>query len=185
MASSEKSLGRPHVIFEELSAGSISGFIRAWNEEFSFGKPTPDSGQPNGEQLEIRNETLISASRRPSNVCDGAPAQPTIDRPQSRSTAFTSTAETSSGTGILVAQIAIDSTVEWFDRFGSVATAQSQILNVMAQVSTLYEDQVQIQLQVPYLRVFESEPDPYDGAGMDVGQLLSEMFNEWNESTLR
>jgi hypothetical protein len=80
---------------------------------------------------------------------------------------------------LLVAHVAIDATHEWYSHFGSLAAAQGYILSLIAQVSAIYELDVDVRLDVPYLRVFTTPADPYtDGASTSV--LLGELRGEWN-----
>jgi hypothetical protein len=83
------------------------------------------------------------------------------------------------GNTVLEAHIAIDATYEWHERFGSLDAAQSYILNLMAEVSTIYEDEVNITLEIPFLRVFTTPTDPYSDT-TNASTLLDELRAEWN-----
>ena len=60
---------------------------------------------------------------------------------------------------VIPSEVAIDATYEWYDRFGSLDAAQNYILNLMTEVSAIYESELNIALEVPYLRVFTT-PKP-------------------------
>jgi hypothetical protein len=75
--------------------------------------------------------------------------------------------------------IAVDATYEWYSHFGSLEIAQGYILSLMAEVSAIYQEYIDVAIEVPYLRVFATAGDPYDG-GTNTSILLSELRSEWN-----
>ena len=85
------------------------------------------------------------------------------------------------GDTMLEAEVAIDATNEWYEHFGSLTAAQNYILNVMAQVLTIYENEIKVQIVVPYLRVFTTPADPYSDT-TNTSTLLSELRSEWNSN---
>lgn len=138
-----------------LRDGAYRGTIRIDGESFVLGEGGPRRSTAleiscNDRGLDIRERPPLAAARG-------------ID-----------------GDTILVAPIAIDATVDWFNRFPSLEDAQAYLLNTMAVASTFMSEQVNVRLEVPYLRVFTAEPDPYTDQSQSTVQLLDEMTAEWN-----
>jgi hypothetical protein len=76
--------------------------------------------------------------------------------------------------------------VEWSAKHGGAAAAQTYTLNLMAQVSAIYENDLKVQLQVPYVLMNTVEPDGYSGGSNSSSTVLNEMRAKWNGSaTLR
>lgn len=159
-----------------LFGGKIGGFVRTGGEEFVI---VPDSFAPGGAGgITVRKSTADSdAPDTPMCAADlPAPAQPQADpggHPQAMG------APPIDENTVLVAEVAIDANFQWYDNFGNLAAAQSYILNLMAQVSTIYQDEVKIAIEVPYLRVFETPADPYTDT-TNTTTLLNDLVSEWN-----
>jgi len=81
------------------------------------------------------------------------------------------------GTDICVADLACDADVEYFNRWGSVATVESQINNVINGVNVQYEAEVGITHAITTIIVRTAEPDPYTST--DAGTLLDQFRAEW------
>ena len=157
-----------------LYGGRIAGFIRIKDEEFSVAAgPTaggatirtaaadpdrPDTPWCAADEVEHGPTAMAAGDESPPL---GVPA---ID------------ADT-----LLKAQVAIDATYEWYDHFGSLDDSQNYILNLMAQVSTIYVDEVNVELEVPFLRVFTTSNDPY-APTTDTSTLLANLRSEWNSN---
>lgn len=84
-----------------------------------------------------------------------------------------------------MAQIALDATVEWYAAHGNDLTAaQNYALTVMAGTSTIFDTEFLVQLEVPYFRIWEAEPDPYTEGSSDTVVLLDEIRLEWNANQI-
>jgi hypothetical protein len=155
----------------------VAGFVRTGGQEYVI---APDSfggdGLAPGEVLVRAREADPDGPDSP--FCGGAAAVETGEEPTGPGVGR-ATAALDPDT-MLSAEVAIDATYEWYSHFGSLAQAQAYILNLMAQVSTIYEDEVFVQIEVPYLRVFTVAADPYTDGTTDTGVLLSELRAEWN-----
>jgi len=159
-----------------LSDGRLAGSIRTSGEEFVVGpRPTLEDGS--------RSLAVWRASDDPDQpdgpLCEGDLVVPQRTAEQTATPSSPATAEAIDSATLLEASVAIDATYEWYSHFGSVEAAEGYILNLMAQVSTIYEDEVGVVIRVRYLRVFTTASDPYDG-GTNTSALLSELRSEWN-----
>ena len=81
------------------------------------------------------------------------------------------------GANPLVAELACDADVEYFNDYGSVTAVQSRINLVINVVNNQYESQVDISHEITTIIVRTSEPDPY--TSFNSGALLTEFHNEW------
>ena len=81
---------------------------------------------------------------------------------------------------LLKADVAIESDYETYTHFGSsVAKASNYILSLFASVSALYVRDINVRLQVTYLRVWSDINDPYPNA-TSSNTLLVAFRNYWN-----
>lgn len=151
----------------------IAGFIRAFGEEFQVAPRSFDLARDGALEVGVQNRAATgSIEREPFCPTEPlVPARPRASRAAPRGV--------DAGTG-LIAHIAADATVEWYQHFGSLPAAQTYILNLLGQVSTLYDAEILVQIDVPYLRVFTAEPDPYTDGSLDTFELLGELEAEWN-----
>ncbi len=78
---------------------------------------------------------------------------------------------------ICVAEIAIDSDVEYFNRWGSEGAVEARVNNVINAMNEQYETEVGITHVITTIIIRPTEPDPYAGPG--GGDLLSQMTNHW------
>ena len=83
-----------------------------------------------------------------------------------------------SSTTLLKAEIAVDSTFEYFSNFGSVPSAQVYATSLMGAVSTIYESNVLCQMTLKYFRTFTTNTDPYASGG-STNTLLNQLGTEW------
>ena len=83
-----------------------------------------------------------------------------------------------SSTTLLKAEIAVDSTFEYFSNFGSVPSAQAYATSLMGAVSTIYESNVLCQMSLKYFRTFTTNTDPYASGG-SINTLLTQLSTEW------
>lgn len=80
---------------------------------------------------------------------------------------------------ILRADIAVESDFETFTFYGGTLNATNYILRLMSPVSAIYTRDINIKLQVTYLRVWETSADPYPDA-TSSNTLLNSFRNYWN-----
>jgi hypothetical protein len=163
-----------------LFGGRIAGFVRHGGREYSFGPRAWSIDRPGASDIEIVDETTETG---PGGACDGAdPADdvsgifPLAGRPgpeQAPSLPIDPDA-------MLLGRIAVEGTVEWVTKLGGVAAATTYTLNLMAQVSAIYESDVHVRLQVPYVLMNAAEPDGYTGDSNNTGTILGEMRTKWN-----
>ena len=83
---------------------------------------------------------------------------------------------------LLSATIAVESDYEFFTFWGnSVERASNYIISLYVPVSALYTRDVNVQLQVGYLRVWSTSSDPYPDA-TSSNTLLNSFRNYWNQN---
>jgi len=154
--------------------GELAGSIRTSHGEFTV-RPARVADGRSGGTVFIR-DSADDPDRPETPFCDADPP-----RPPEKATPESDTppvaAMIDAGT-TLVASIAIDATYEWFERFGSATDAQNYILSLMAQVSTIYQNEVNIKIEISQLRIFTTPNDPYSDT-LDAGLLLDELRDEW------
>jgi len=157
-----------------LFGGRIAGFVRILDEEFAIAAGATAGGA-----------TIRAGAADPDRpdtpwcAADEVEQSPTAMAPGDKSLPL-GTPAIDGGT-LLNARIAIDATYEWYDHFGSLDDAQNYILNLMAQVSTIYVDEVNVELEVPFLRVFTIPNDPY-APTTNTSTLLANLRSEWNSN---
>lgn len=84
-------------------------------------------------------------------------------------------------TDILRADIAVETDFETFTFYGGTLNATNYILRLMSPVSAIYTRDINIKLQVTYLRVWETSADPYPDANSS-NTLLNSFRNYWNSN---
>ena len=82
------------------------------------------------------------------------------------------------GTGFYVAELAIDTDVEYFNEFGSVSATTARIEQVINTVNLQYERDVQIRHTISHMIIRGSEPDPYFET--DPVRLLNQLREQWS-----
>ncbi len=82
---------------------------------------------------------------------------------------------------ILRADIAIESDFETFTYYNGTLNATNYILRLMSPVSAIYTRDMNIKLQVNYLRVWETSADPYPDA-TSSNTLLNAFRSYWNSN---
>ena len=155
-----------------LFEGTASGFVRIGEDEFSVAPVDLGSGT----ELAIR--AAEADPDQPDQPFCPAELPDRPDAPDVPQPAFGGEPPIDGNT-VLTAQVAIDATYQWYEHFVSLEAAQSYIMNLMAQVSTIYEDEVNVEIAVPYLRVFTTPDDPYTDT-TSTGTLLGDLRSEWN-----
>lgn len=169
-------VGEPaSVVSLSLFADSVAGFVKMNDEEFTV---SPISIAPGGT-VAIRSASADPDQPDRPFCSEDLPEVPAQD-PDGRTPtpAFGGGPPIDENT-LLTAGVAIDATYEWYEGFPSLEAAQGYILNLMAQVSTIYEDEVNVEIEVPYLRVFTVPEDPYDDT-TNPSTLLGNLRSEWN-----
>lgn len=81
------------------------------------------------------------------------------------------------GGPLLVAELAIDSDVEYFQDYGSVAATESQINNIINTMNLQYERDLGVRHVITTIIVRTSEPDGYSGS--NIGGLLNQFRDRW------
>jgi len=157
-----------------LFDGRIAGFIRVGGREYTFGPRAYSLDRKGAFDIEMVDETLEGG---PSGGCDGDEAAdiggvaPPRGGPGLESYAL----DAVDANTLLLGKIAIEGTVEWVTKHGGVAAATTYTLNLMSQVSAIYESDVKVQLQVPYVLMNAAEPDGYTGGSNNTSTVLNEM----------
>ena len=82
------------------------------------------------------------------------------------------------GTGYYIAELAIDTDVEYFNRFGTVNATTARIEQVINTVNLQYERDVLIRHSISHMIIRGSEPDPYTYT--DADQLLTQLRTQWS-----
>ena len=163
-----------------LIDGHLAGFIRAGGKEYTFGPRSfaRDAAVP--RRVEVVDESLEGG---PTGRCDGeekAPFDPMRKSP-GRLGGDDALAQQAIGPATpLVAYVAVEGTVEWVARHGGVSGATAYTLNLMAQVSAIYENDVNVEIQVPYMLMNAAESDGYTGTSTDTSTYLAELRAKWN-----
>ncbi len=166
------------VVVLNLFEGRIAGWLRSGDAEYVITPRTFHDEESAATDITIR--TRGADPDQPDRpFCDTE--LPEVPR-TARAPAAASQIQGSpiDGSTLLEAAIAIDTTYEWYAHFGSAPAAQNYILNLMSQVSTIYETEVNIQLEVSYLRIFTTPSDPYTDGTTNPDTLLDELSLEWN-----
>ena len=157
-----------------LIDGHLAGFVRTGGREYSFG---PRSFARD-EFFSSRVEVVDDASGQGPGVCDGE-MHPSFDLGRSTHDDRLITNAIDPGT-TLIAFVAVEGTVEWVARNGGVSAASAATLNLMAQVSAIFENDVNVELQIPYMLMNATEPDGYTGDSNDTEAHITELRAKWN-----
>lgn len=79
---------------------------------------------------------------------------------------------------LLEVEVALESDYETYSAFGSVENAASYLLSLFATVSAVYTHDLNVKFSIPYIRVWSTPNDPYEGE--DSYTLLSQFRSYWN-----
>jgi hypothetical protein len=167
-----------------FSRAGIIGWIRSKNRTFVI-QPDP-SGNATGDNKEhFMNE--LSNENQEGNWCGlntgFIPAEilklmTSLDKYILARSADTKLMATKSADARLTARIALETDYETYVGFGSdVNLATSWLLSIAASVSQIYEQQVDVALEVVYTRVWTTADDPYTQKGFS---LMPEFQTFWN-----
>jgi len=167
-----------------LFEGRIAGFIRTGGKEFTFGPRGFGPDSPGADDIQIVDDgaqgpALAKCDVEDSTVVAGSGSAEPLFLSKEQSLAASSPQSIDAGT-LLLAKIAVEGTVEWVGKLGGVAAAQTYTLNLLAQISAVYESEVRVQLQVPYVLMNAAEPDGYSGGSNNTSTVLNEMRAKWN-----
>ncbi len=165
------------VVTLSLFANSFAGFIRSEGEEFTI---SPASFGAGGTVMIRTAAADPDSPDRPFCAAD-SPHAPEAQMAEVVAAPPVAAGTVIDGDTLLTAQIAIDATYQWYQHFPSLEAAQGYILNRMAEVSTIYESEVNVEIEVPYLRVFTVSSDPYADT-TNTSTLLSNLRSEWNSN---
>ena len=162
-----------------LFGGRIAGFVRHDGREYTFGPRAFSIDRQGAGDIEMVDETMEEG---PGGTCDGDEASDGggVVALDGRPNLAEVTTQSIGASALLVGRIAVEGTVEWVAKHGGVAAATTYTLNLMAQVSAVYESDIKVQLQVPYVLMNIVEPDGYSGASNSTSTVLSEMRAKWN-----
>lgn len=78
---------------------------------------------------------------------------------------------------ICTAQLACDTDVQYYNRYGSVSAVENQINAVINSMNSQYETEVGLTHEITAIIVRTAEPDPYTTT--DSGSFLSQFRDEW------
>lgn len=177
----------------------IAGFIRTWDSEFTIGPEAYNRARPGSQRIGVRRRQNpppgqvafecggaleagpdVSADPAHQTLGSGSATVGAVDlaTPAQVSEAPRASATIDGGT-LLQATIAVDATVEFYQHLGSLDATQDYILNLLAQISTIYESELLIKIDVGYMRVFTAEPDPYTDGSTNTSVLLADLRAEW------
>ena len=164
---------RGSIVSLNLFDGRFAGFLRTGGKEYTFGPKSLSAESDEAAVIEIRDDAAMASAE---GICDEEEKSP--DDGRSGSTASTAAAI---GAGTLLrAQVALEGTVEWVARQGGVTAAMTYTLNLLSQVSAVYESEVDVQIYVPWVLMNAAEPDGYSGGSNNTGTVLGETRAKWN-----
>ena len=173
-----------------LFGGRIAGFVRHDGREYTFGPRAFAPDRDGADDIEMVDEAQEGG---PAGTCDGEEKPDDGEKPDGGGEApddggISALAEPDAEPAalaidtntLLQGSIAVEGTVEWVAKHGGVAAATTYTLNLMAQVSAIYETDIKVRLKVPYVLMNAAEPDGYSGASNSTSTILSEMRSKWN-----
>lgn len=149
-----------------IGAHATNGFIQTGGTIYSISSGGVADGQP-AEHADLMiadladtrvDPTIPACALDDTNFVDFAPmGQPVYDGAQ--------IAQNRGTVPCRVVRVAIDSDFEWLsERFGGNAAAGAEYsLFLMAAISEVYSRDVNVQIAVPFLRMYSSNTDPYNG----------------------
>jgi hypothetical protein len=178
----------------------VAGFIRTWDSEFTIDPERYNRAREGARRTWVREQRRSQDGPAPFECGGALDAEPDLLTALSNGTLATQASSSSTadlqplpnnagdippatemdGGTLLQATIAVDATVEFYQHFGSLSATQDYLLNLLAQISTIYESEVLVKLQVGYMRIFTAEPDPYTDGSTSTSVLLADMRAEWN-----
>jgi hypothetical protein len=164
--------------------GRIAGSIRTGDDEYVFAPREYDLAREGSREVRVWSREA-DPDRPSDSQCASVPVPEHASGTMLSQLAAAGGGSPASAQGVdastfLRAEVAIDATHDWYAHHGSLAAAQNYILNLMAQVTAIYESDVLVQIAVPYLRIFTDPSDPYTDGETSTYILLDELRTEWN-----
>ncbi len=171
------------LVMLSLFQNRISGFVRTGGQEFGVGPQSASLDAPDAMKLRVWDRRVEDGV----GVCDESEDDGSILDPAANGWSGATTTESGTrdhlGLPQLLIELAVDSTTEWCAHFGNdVSAAESYLVNMVAQISAIYDAEVSELVQIPFLRTFCGVTDPYtDGLTSlaDRNDLLDEIQLEW------
>jgi hypothetical protein len=152
-------------------AGGVEGLIRfpdgtrRWIEPLSG----PVAGAIAGEHVLYRDADILASP----NGCG------TRDEVEANEAHPPGPTDGSTATGtVYVAELAIDTDVEYFQLFGSVVAVEAQIHKTINTMNLQYERDLSVRHIITRIIVRTAQPDPYSGSS--VGTLINQVIGHWN-----
>lgn len=163
-----------------LFQNRISGFVRTLHGEFGVGPVDFSLSGARAFELRVWSRDL-EETEWSCGVTDEVPAiraaPPVALSPELAPANHLGGAQ-------LRIDLAVDSTTEWCAHFGDdPVAAQNYLLSTVAQISAIYDSELLLLVEVPFLRTFCGAPDPYTNGLTSLSnrsQLLSELTAEWS-----
>ena len=116
---------------------------------------------------------------RDDDVLASGGACATASQPRSAPLARHESAAVATGGPLLIAELGIDSDVEYFQDYGSVAATEAQINNIINNMNLQYERDIGVRHIITTIIVRTAEPDGY--SSLDIGSLLNQFRDRWVE----
>ncbi len=116
-----------------------------------------------------RNEDVLPSMAK-CDAHDGMRLQPQVESSVAASTG-------ACGTGLCIAEIACDSDVEFYNRYGTVSGVEDRINAIINGLNLEYERDVDIRHTISAIIVRVAEPDPYSATNSQT--LLNEFRTHW------
>jgi hypothetical protein len=158
-------------VYLALSPYGCNGFIRLPGKTYII------AGNEAGVNYIYDGETIGEYTRVPP-LCGGAIVDPNAAIDHAGATAAPATEAAECG----VYTLAVETDWEYRSRlFGSDAAAQAYGLSLFGAIAEIYRSEINIPLQVGYLRIWSSDIDPYVANGT-VNNRLNEFQGHWNSS---
>ena len=148
------------VLLIETPEGSVDGFIQTPKETLQLG------GTPTSIRAALVNDTRLRAwlqrvAKSPSDngMCsDHLPIAPADPRDAQALQSLTPEAVSGSSYGV---RLAIDTDFELYQKLGSSAALQTYVGGLIASISSIYEGEVNTEIQVTHLEVRSTSSDPW------------------------
>lgn len=131
--------------------------------------PNPRPGAPANAHAIYRGEDVIPTAGR----CDAHDAL----RQEAVTASATAEAGSACGSGLCIAEVGVDTDVEYFLSWGSVAAVEDRINSVINAMNLQYETEVGIRHAITTIIVRTAEPDPYSAT--EALDILYEFRAEW------
>ncbi len=157
-------------VFLSASPAGLKGVIRVGQAQFVFSPMGAREGAPGGHWV---FDSLSPAAATPPVLFDCEPAVVPGQAipPASGLPSFQERGASR------VALVAMDADFEFRQLFGTAEDAVSYVSELLAYVSYIYENDVNLKLAQSYIRVWDTASDPYSGSNTDT--QLDQFKNYW------